>query len=119
MCQIDHVLVNKTMNALIENYQVDNATATSSDNSAIKNTLRIRVPLKRQNLKKKTNWYEFRDKEIRDIFNLKLQNSLHNCVDLGCSDFCVCVMGAAKEVSKEFVKNTKVGLISVQKFYSP
>ena len=37
VCQIDHVLVNKTMNALIENYQVDYVTATSSDQSALDN----------------------------------------------------------------------------------
>ena len=60
------------MNALIENCQVDNVTATSNDHSAIKTTFRIRAPLKKQKLKKKMNWYKFRDKEIIDLFNLKL-----------------------------------------------
>ena len=40
------------MNALIENFQVDNVTATSSDQSAIKTTLRVRAPLKKQKVKK-------------------------------------------------------------------
>ena len=47
MCQIDHVLVNTTMNALIGNCQVDNITVTSSDHSTIKTTLRTRAPLKK------------------------------------------------------------------------
>ena len=41
------------MDNLIENWQVDNITSTSSDHSVIKATLRIRALLKRQKLKKK------------------------------------------------------------------
>ena len=50
---------------------------------------------------------------------MKIQNTLHDSVDLGYSEFCVCVMGVAKEVAREFVENTKVGLSSVQHFCSP
>ena len=37
---------------IIENFQVDNVTATSSDHSDIKTTLRVRASLKKQKLKK-------------------------------------------------------------------
>ena len=53
----------------------------------------------KQNTRKKMFWCGIRDTEIRDLFNLILQNTLQDFAGLGCSRFCKHVIGVAKEVA--------------------
>jgi len=105
--QIDHVFVTKDLMEYIDGCSVDNVVATSSDHSAIKTIIRLRAPKKAQKLRKKADWHKLMKEEVKEAFNVELNNIVDNCVDLSYEEFNNYIKDAANKVVREEVDDNR------------